>query len=453
MNQEYFLRLQDPNPDERRRAAEELLNADLTEDLIRQLAKLLEDEDKGVIDAVSFTLAYNGHPKIPYEVVPYVSSPNIIVRNLAGDILLKIGSPAIPAMVDYIDVGNDDDKKFVIDLLGLMNDTTPIPKILQVMAENKNDNVILACIEAMGHLKYPGALNEIIALYHANELFKPTCIEALGNIGTDETLGFMLQQYPNEDELTKFSIIESLGLVGNEETFFFLIAELRKTEGPLKWPIIESIYKLKERYHLDIPFDENIKNSILSTLLEAELKYKIPAANLIVVFDDKDILDALIKVFGFDFELDGIIKPKLIENARIVFPKIADLLKEKPKNTKSLLEFFKEVTDMAGVENIRTLSPIEYRNLVDSITTCVDNPNEEARRLTLELLFTLEPDTALLFSDNFIADDDIWNRMKLLEIIELMEGEKVIEILKALSNDSDEMIRDKAQWLLTQRTN
>ncbi|HOP49305.1 MAG TPA: HEAT repeat domain-containing protein [Ignavibacteriales bacterium] len=453
MNEEIITRLQDPDPDERRRAAEELLTAELTEDIIKALASLLEDPDKGVIDAVSFTLAYNGHPKIPYEVVPYVSSPNIIVRNLAGDILLKIGAPAIPAMVDYIDVGNDDDKKFVIDLLGLMEDTSSIPKILQVMAENKNDNVILACIEAIGHLKYPGALNEIIALYHSNELFKPTCIEALGNIGTDETLSFMLQQYNNEDELTKFSIIESLGLVGNEETFFFLLAELRKTEGPLKWPIIESIWKLKERYQLDIPFDESIKNSILSTLLEAEMKYKIPAAHLIVVFDDKDILDALIKVFGLDFELDSIIKPKLIDNARIVFPKIAEILKERPKNTKNLLEFIKEVTDMVGVENIRTLTPIEYRNLVDAITTCVDHPNEEARKTTLELLFTLEPDTALLFLDNFATDDDIWNRMKLLEIIETYDDPRVIQALNILAQDSDDMIRERAQWLLSQKNN
>lgn len=336
MFDEIIKRLQDPDPSERRNVAEELMTMEINEQVVRTLCKMLEDEDKGVIDAVSFTLAYNGNSRIPFELVPYVSSPNIIVRNLAGDVFLKIGTSAIPALVDYIDRGNDDDQKFVIDLLGLMEDQSPIPKILEVLHNSKNDNVVLACLEAIGHIRYTGAMNELVEMYDKNELFKPTTIEALGNIGSEEALDFMLSKYAIEDDLTKFSIIESLGQLGNEETFFFLISELRKTEGPLKWPIIASLYQLKEKYMLDIPFDENIKNSFLATLIEAETKYKIPAASMIVVFDDKDILDALLKVFGEDFALDDIIKPKLMDNARIVFPKISEMIKQKNRKCKRI---------------------------------------------------------------------------------------------------------------------
>ena len=104
MFDEIIKRLQDPDPSERRNVAEELMTMEINEQVVRTLCKMLEDEDKGVIDAVSFTLAYNGNSRIPFELVPYVSSPNIIVRNLAGDVFLKIGTSAIPALVDYIDI-------------------------------------------------------------------------------------------------------------------------------------------------------------------------------------------------------------------------------------------------------------------------------------------------------------------------------------------------------------
>lgn len=451
MFDEIIKRLQDPDPSERRNVAEELMTMEINEQVVRTLCKMLEDEDKGVIDAVSFTLAYNGNSRIPFELVPYVSSPNIIVRNLAGDVFLKIGTSAIPALVDYIDRGNDDDQKFVIDLLGLMEDQSPIPKILEVLHNSKNDNVVLACLEAIGHIRYTGAMNELVEMYDKNELFKPTTIEALGNIGSEEALDFMLSKYAIEDDLTKFSIIESLGQLGNEETFFFLISELRKTEGPLKWPIIASLYQLKEKYMLDIPFDENIKNSFLATLIEAETKYKIPAASMIVVFDDKDILDALLKVFGEDFALDDIIKPKLMDNARIVFPKISEMIKQKTGNVRGLLYFVKEVTEMAGIERIRTLSALDLRNLIDSFTVCLDDPDEEVRKTSVELLFAIDAETGLLFADSIINDDNMWNRLKLLELIESYEGEKVIQVLKALSQDPEEMVRERAEWLLTQK--
>ena len=136
-------RLKSEDAAERREVAEELMTQEIDESLVIELTKLLEDVDKGVRDAVCFTLAYNGNPDITKFVVPYISSSDISVRNLAGDIILKIGVPAIPKCVDYIDKGNDDDQKFLIDLIGLIGTDEGIPKIREILHKSKNDNVIL----------------------------------------------------------------------------------------------------------------------------------------------------------------------------------------------------------------------------------------------------------------------------------------------------------------------
>lgn len=439
------------DPSERRAAVEEFMMKDVDENAVQVLTSMLNDEDKGVRDSVSTTLIFNGNPLIPKYVVPFVSSPEISVRNLAGEVLLRIGDPAVDDMIAYIDAGNDDDKKFVIDILGLIGSDRSVEKIVEVLRNNANENVILACLEALGNIANPETLPVLIEFYESSELYKPTIIEALGKMNSQETLDFIMAKYVIEDDLTKFSIIESLGLIGDENTFFFLLTELAKTKGPFVGPIIGSLQMLKERYGLDIPFDESIKNSILYTLLESETRYKRAAASLITVYDDKDIMDALLKIYGEDMEIDENIKPAFFQFSDAIYNKLSTIIREKPRNLKHLLWLLKEMVEFDNMEGLNRLSHLDKRNLCDSFSLCLDNPDEEVRKSAIEMLFYTNMETALLFLDTMIADDNIWNRLKILELIENITDPKIDEVLGKFSLDPEEMVSERAQWILSQR--
>ncbi|MGE5400388.1 MAG: HEAT repeat domain-containing protein [Ignavibacteriales bacterium] len=443
--------LESQDPSERRTAVEDLMSMDLDEKTVQMLSSALSDPDKGVRDSASFTLIFNGHPSIPGYVIPYVSAPDIAVRNLAGEVLLRIGENSVDCMTDYIDAGNDDDKKFVIDILGLIGQEKPVNKILEVLASNKNDNVILSCIEALGNIGYAPALPTLTAIYEGNELFKPTIIEALGKMNSQEALDFITYRYPLEDELTKFSIIESLGTLGNEATFYFLLSELRKITGPLIWPIIASLCQLKEKLGLDIPFDESTKNSILYTLLEADTRYKRAAARLITIFDDKDIMDALLRIYGEDSEIDENIKPVFFQYASLLYAKLSSSIRQNPSNLKYLLWLMKDIIEFDGGETLNGVSELDRRNLSDSFILCLNNPDEEIRKTSIELIFLTSLECALVFIDSMIEDDNMWNRLKVLEIVENIFEPKINEALKTLANDPEEMIRERAVWALAQR--
>lgn len=447
-NEIKLLRSEDPS--ERRSVIEDFMGKELDEETVRYLSQMLTDPDKGVRDSASFTLIFNGHPLIPKYVVPLVSSTEISVRNLAGEVLLRIGELSIDDMTAYLEGANDDDKKFVIDILGLIGNEKPVPKILEVLNDSTNDNVILSCLEALGNIHYQDALPELIATYEKNELYKPTIIEALGKLDTVEALDFVTSKYFVEDDLTKFSIIESFGILGNESTFYLLLSELRKLSGPIIWPVISSLCRLKEKLGLDLPFDESIKNSILYTLMEAETQYKRAAASLITVFDDKDIMDALIHIFGEDAEIDENIKPAFYQYSNLLYPKLAEVIKKKPSNLKNLLWLIKDVVDY-DAESVNRLSEIDKRNLSDSLTLCLNNPDEEVRKSSVELLFIINLDCALIFLDTMIEDDNIWNRLKIVELIENIYNPKINEILKKLAEDAEEMVRERAVWTLAQR--
>jgi len=442
--------LKSEDPGIRQEAVDYFLSNEMTNEAESLICQMIADPDKGVRNSVTLALLSSNRSTIPDLIVPYVSSPDLSVRNLAGELLIKMGERATDSLLAYIDKGDDDDKKFVIDVLGLIGDKKAVAKILEVLHSNKNENVVLACVEAIGNIGAEEALDDLMSFYDQNELFRPTIIEATGKIGSRQALNFIISKYKKEDDLTKFSIIESLGIVGDEEVFFFLLSELLQTTGPLVWPLISSIRALKEKFNFDIPFDERMKNAIMATLEQSEQKYKRDAAFLITAFEDKDILLACLKIYGEDPELDENLKSKFFENSQLLFAKIHLMLNENPENMVNLLWLLKEVLEY-NYSAINDLTDLDKRNLCDALTRCLENADEEIRKTAMELLFAVNLNTALVFIGTMMDDTNIWNKLRLVELLESVDSPKVNEALIALSNDPDEMINERARLVLSQR--
>src|ERR1700754_2131644 len=82
--------------EQRRFAALELADAaEMTEDIIEALARGLDDGDKGVRDVCAYVLhSRGGNAAVKAGfVAPLIANPRIEVRNLAGEILVKLGAP------------------------------------------------------------------------------------------------------------------------------------------------------------------------------------------------------------------------------------------------------------------------------------------------------------------------------------------------------------------------
>ncbi len=440
------------DPAIRSMAVETLMNDNLDENSVKAVCSLVSDTDKGVRNSVDLMLSTSSNPFVSKCLVQYISSNDISTRNLAGEILLKIGSNSVGPMTDALLVSNNDDKKFLIDILGLIGDIKSAPAILDILKNNFNDNVVMACIEALGNLNYSEALDTILLVYERNELYKPTIIEAIGKIGTPKALDFIFLKYNEEDELTKFSMIESLGLIGNEEAFFFLLSELNEIDGPLTWPAVESINSLKEKFELNVPYDERMKNMVLKTVDEAPEKYRKAAANLLTLFDGEDTLLSCLKIYGNDFETDEIIKPKILEKPSTFFEALISILNEDSANLKSLLELSLEIISIEEGAFKNYLTSIQLRNLTDTFTRCIDNPDEEIRKLTTEILFAFDQKIAILFLDKILEDENVWNKLRLLDILSTIDSSEAEQGIVKLSSDKEEMVSERARFILSQKS-
>lgn len=426
---------------------------EVSDDVAKTIVSLIDSDDRGVANSISMFSISNPNPNIAKLIVPIISSPDSFKRNLAGDILIKMGPKAVPFIVDSLDGKNDDDTKFLVDVLGMIGDPAPAGKIMDILRINKNANVILACAEALGNLKCENSIPQLINVYDLDPFYRPTIIEAMGKIGSKEALNFMVLMYDREDEITKFSVIEALGQIGDEGTFFFLLSELGNTSGPLLHSLIGSMYELKQRYDFDIPFDERMKNAILKTISEGEQQYKNAAVHLITVFDDKETIQTCLKIYSEDPELDDTIKPKFFENPQIIYPIIAGILADIPHNTKGLLALLKEILEYEASMGSISITGIDLRNFTDCFVKCLESPDEEVRKLSIELLFGLNINTAILFLDQIIQDDDIWNKLKVLEYIENINHPNVDKALGILAKDEEEMVSERASSILSQRNN
>lgn len=431
-----------------------LYQVNLDEELISPLAGLISDEDKGVRNAVTMFVLANRHSKFPQYIVPFVGFHDISVRNLAGEVLINLGPLSVQALTEYNHENNDDNIKFVVDVLGMIGDPSAAIYTMNVLSTADNDNVILACIEALGNLKYEGAVEVLMLFYDRNELYKPTIVESLGKIGSKSCLSFLIGKFDIEDEVTKYSILESLGNIGDIETYFYLLELVNSVNGPLVLPLITSISMLKEKYGLDIPFDNRMKSLLIYTMAEGTLDHKRIAFNLIENFNDKDILCSSLRLLGEDYELDEMIKSKIFKNPEFIFNEISRVILQNQPNMRQVLNLFLQIINYSNEYQIEiNNSTFEIRNIVHSVSGLLNHSDEEVRRAAMEILFNLDVNSALLFTDTMVNDENSWNRIRLIELVENINDPSTESIIRKFAEDEDEMVRDRAAFVLNSKIN
>lgn len=443
--------LNSQNPEEIIDSLQQLNDVALTDDLVDAVTGLISDNDKGVRNFVAQILSFSDNPKVPYTLVKFIHHPDLTIKNLAGEILLKLNEKSTDALLSFMHEGDDDDKKFIIDILGLIGSRGTENKIIEVLESSENDNLTLACIESLGNIGSENAIEKLISLYPQNELYKPSVIEALGKIKSQKSLDFLMEKYSMADDLIKITIIESLGEVGDIETFFFLLSELNENSGPFIWIIINSLYQLKQKNNLDIPFDERMKSSILYTITEGELKFKKNAINLINDFNDPEIVKACLEIFGIEQEIDEILSPKFFANYEVIFGTIFQTINNNPPNLNSILNLFREMLFMNIDIGLNFFSDIKLRNLSDALIKCLKDPDEEIRITSFEILNLLDEKTASLFTDLIAEDASYWNRLRMVDIISKNNFGNVDEILLKMCNDEEEMVKERANYYLSIR--
>jgi HEAT repeat protein len=287
--------LTSPDSAVRRRSAEELMKMNsIADDAIAAFAQGLTDSDKGVRDICAMALTRvtdnTSIVKSSEHIAPLIAHEDIEIRNLAGDILLKFGAPAVSALYPYLLDEKADNRKFACDIIGLSNNQSAIPLVRKLLSD-ADDNVRCAAVEALGFLKASDMLGDIVAMYD-DEIVRPYVVAAVGNLGGKQAQEFLLKLIDDEtDEFTQIAAIDALAVCADDVGIAHkLLALLPTAHTDIQPVLLRTIYGIAYRLQVAIELPSHLRRAAYQALSDEDPDTRI--AGLLALgkrFEEEDV--------------------------------------------------------------------------------------------------------------------------------------------------------------------
>jgi HEAT repeat protein len=317
------LLLTDPDPDVRRRAAEDLSGCD-DRNALAVLSTALEDENRGVEDAVSRALLSIGGVATARAIVHHIGDENITSRNLAAKLLVQLREASVHALVPYLRDIDKDIRKLAVDILGEIKSKEPIYYLLPLLRD-PDQNVLVATIEAIGNIGSREAVKPIFNTFEHYPFTRIIAIEALGKIGGDSVREYLEGKYRdainagNAEEIYLFALLDALGIVGDADTLEVLLANYEAIKDPLRDVLLHEAVLIIERCNLEYQLDDKMRNDLLHALHNDNHQIQLSAAKGLIQFKDPVVTKELLLSLGISEEMDCVIVAQMRRSDHVYF--------------------------------------------------------------------------------------------------------------------------------------
>lgn len=268
-------------PDKRRSAALELAGApELQEEAIRALARGLGDEDKGVRDVCAYALGTISDQSVALKaqyIAPLITHHDIEIRNLAGEVLVRLGAEAADVLLHFLADPDPDARKFACDVIALLgNSSEHILQSVAVLVHDPDSNVRSAGIDALGRLEASQYLDILLDLYDKDEEMQPYIIQALGFIGGEEAQIFLLKVLTLPDEFLQIAAIDALALCGNDISIALRMLEaLPEVTEEVQLIMLRTIFGLAYRLGESVVLPDAMRPVAHKALIDSDEEIRI----------------------------------------------------------------------------------------------------------------------------------------------------------------------------------
>jgi HEAT repeat protein len=444
--------LTDSDPDSRRKAAEDLSDFnDINVPAVLSIA--LQDENKGVEDAVSRSLLSIGGVGAARLIVHYLESENITSRNLAAKLLIKLGEKSVPALVPYLRDSNKDVRKIAVDILGEIKSKEAIYYLLPLLRD-PDPNVLVSVLEALGNIGSNEALEPICATFEQYPFAQIVAIEALGKIGGSFARFYIEGKFKealaaeSSEAIYLFALLDAMGAIGNNETLKVLLDNYGKIKEPLHDVLLHEMVQIIERCDIDFQFKEETRDDLLRALNNDDNSIKLSAAKGLVQFKDTTVTRALILSLGISEEMDFVIIAQMSGRQR-VFQIAVDCLEEEMSRGriqiivllgKLAIEFMRAFKNIQGYQ----INISELNRAFDVTSKIWKEANQEDLEIIADTLTRIDSDRAVTFLYNVMVELDPWSRTQMIDQLGNMSTKRAFDCIALFTKDENEMVRDSA---------
>ena len=451
--------LSDIDPAARRRAAEELAVSSGFAP-VAALAAALRDENKGVRDAATRSLAEIGNKNVARAVVEYLSDGNITTRNLAAELLMRLKDESVDALLPYLYDADPNVRKFAVDILGVNGSIQSVPHLVELL-KDPDENVVISAVEALGNVKSETAVTPLIMAFEEIEYAKATTAEAIGKIGGVQGTDFLLSKLTvmitdqTSDPLLVYAMLEALSAVGYDRAFEELKSHVGKVKGKLRRILLHALIRIGERCTRSVDDADGIRADLIDAISDEDPAIKVSAAKGLANLEGDDVTAALTRELAKHPDVDAILMPLLGYRPGVLRLLVQALEAQTLKPTK-------EVIALMG----RLVSHIQFSNLPEELLgddssfleTAIKvleeswaGADEETRAAIVDTLFRLDGDHAIRVLDVIRNDPDPWLRIRVIELLTPLDDRRIPGFIARFLEDEDEMVREVANSTLELR--
>ena len=315
------------------------------DEAVAGLVLAIEDADLGIRElAADFLTEIKGRTTSEL-LCRFLAHPDIGTRNLASEILVRIGSEAVPALIDQLNDEDSDVRKFAVDILGLIRDERALEPLCQKLWDDGN-NVVCSAAEALGEIGSASAVPHLIAACTKIDDVRLQAVEALGKIGDGSALPHLYESLKTDDPVVLYAVIDAIGAIGKSESVAQLLPYLEQPDPTIAEACLSAIIGISlrngGRLDCDLPL-ERFSGFLFDGIKRGNKEITEFTFNRLSHWYGSNVIRNLLDVIEYvDDEKFRRVADALIEIGGPAVPLIVDKLRSADKDTKvRLLELLK----------------------------------------------------------------------------------------------------------------
>ncbi|MBI5756188.1 MAG: HEAT repeat domain-containing protein [Nitrospirae bacterium] len=343
------------------------------------LIKALQDEDAGIQQAAMDALMAFEDESAVYNVLPLLADRRVSVKNMAQEIVQKIGGYGIELIRLHIKDRDEDVRKMIADILGRIKRPEAVAMLLE-MLEDPNSNVRSSAADGLGRMGDSSTVESLIELLDKGDWTALFAADALGRIGDKRAIRPLVELIRSSDAEMQIMGIEALARIGGEDAVDGLLETIDSVRPEAIGTAVKGLVRLT---HGDIEkaLDRFGREGFFKRLVEAMDNVDLEEPDV-----RKDFILAFLNADspGSSYHILRLISDVDIESIEII-QHAADAL-EKLRDEDTLINALQDKSDICRMIAIRVLGLLRCSKVVPHLLTIFE---EAEREIKLEILYTL----------------------------------------------------------------
>jgi len=423
-----------PDPRERESAAVELRNHSGLE-AVQCLIKMLSDERSEVVYGAAQSLVSIGCREATEEVVTLLRSEDAALRNLAFDIIVKMGKIALPQVASLINDRDRDVRKFAVDILKMMRVPEVEDLLIKALFDGDN-NVAMAAAEALGNAGTQRAVPHLVDCARREPWLQYAALKSLGEIGGEEALRSILTTDLKDERIVLFHAVNALGAMGDSRGIEFLTNLLEKDDPSLLPSIIQAAARILK----------DADDAVIETA-----KQGMPAAKLIslVGSNNSDVVKSAIILLGL-FREEGAIEELVRlynESNEHLFEDLEHaFLLIRSENVEPFMGIIKDPMESETVKiaAVKLMGRLGRKEALEPLVGCLEICRDKLKAEVLRTLGVLNEPRMLPVLHEALKEAPPQIKETAIEALDTFCDVISIPFLMKLSADPSETVRSKA---------